>query len=263
MSLNNYETVKLESKDGILTITIDRPTVKNAFNPQMIAELTDIFKGPVRDENISLIALKSVGDVFCSGADLNWMKETLEYSYDENIADANRLSTMFDLIDRCEKPVVAAVQGVALGGGVGLVSVCDYVIAAERAKFSLSEVRIGLIPACIGPFVLDKIGSSWCRSLFLSAERFTAERALQIGLIHDVVENDKLYDRLDEVCKNIRSCSSLAVNTAKKFLRELKSLDFDGKQTLAAKTLAEIRVTDETQEGLKAFLEKRAPAWKK
>ena len=159
----NFETIKLSKTDGILKISLNRVDVKNAFNDLMISELT---KGIQQlDSSIRVVLINGEGDTFCSGGDLNWMKKSLTFTKEENYLDAKKLSNMFQLINECPVPVIGAVQRFALGGGVGLVSVCDFVIAEKETKFSLSEVKLGLIPACIGPFVLSKIGESWAGSL--------------------------------------------------------------------------------------------------
>ena len=252
----------VSNTEGILQIRLNRPEVKNAFNRQMISELSAVFESLVNEKNVRVVLIAGEGDIFCSGADLNWMKETLNYSYQENLDDANRLSVLFSQINNCEKPVVAKIHKYALGGGVGLVCVSDYVIAEENTQFSLSEVRLGLIPACIGPFVQDKIGDTWCRALFLSAERFNARKALKVGLVHDVISGmENLDKKALEVCNNIKNCSPTAVKVAKRFLRELKQKPDSDKLEFSGKTLADIRVTKEAVEGIKAFLEKRKPSW--
>lgn len=255
-----FETIKLSKADGILKLSLNRVDVKNAFNDLMISELT---KGIQQvDSSIRVVLINSEGDTFCSGGDLNWMKKSLTFTKEENYLDAKKLSNMFQLINECPVPVIGAVQRFALGGGVGLVSVCDFVIAEKETKFSLSEVKLGLIPACIGPFVLSKIGESWARALFLSANRFDAELALRIGLIHSIANDiEDLNKKVNEMVKQIKSSSPQALIVAKKFLREIKGKNISDQNDVASKTLADIRVTDEAQEGLKAFLEKRLPKW--
>jgi methylglutaconyl-CoA hydratase len=263
-----YQTIKAESAAGVLEIRLSRPRVKNAFNPELIRELKDAVRAAEGDKSLRVITLRGEGGTFCSGGDLNWMKESLAYSDRENYEDAENLYALFEALNECRLPIVGGVDGFALGGGVGLVSVCDYVVAERGARFSLSEVRVGLVPACIGPFVLRKIGESNARALFLGSERFTAERALQIGLIHEVAEDaEGVTSALGRVAQSILAASPNAIAVAKTFLRSL-ARTAPGSQgalavrTLAVRTLADIRVTDEAQEGLRAFLEKRLPQWK-
>ena len=256
----SFETIKTSNVDGVFTIALNRVEVKNAFNDLMISELTHAIKQV--NQKTRIVLIKSEGDTFCSGGDLNWMKKSLTYTKEENYLDAKKLSSLFQLINECPVPVIGAVQRFALGGGVGLVSVCDYVIAEKDTKFSLSEVKLGLIPACIGPFVLSKIGESWARALFLSANRFDTEVALRIGLIHSIANDlEDLKKKTDEIIMQIKSSSPQALSVAKSFLREIKGKDMSSQNNIASKTLADIRVTEEAQEGLKAFLEKRSPKW--
>lgn len=256
----NFETIKVNHDNNILHISLNRVEVKNAFNEVMIAELTQAIQ--LVNKETRVVRIDSEGDTFCSGGDLNWMKKSLTFSKEENQLDAKKLSDLFQLINECPIPVIGAVQRFALGGGVGLVSVCDYVIAEKDIMFSLSEVKLGLIPACIGPFVLAKIGESWARALFLSANRFSAEMALQIGLIHSIANDpEDLKKKTDKIIQQISSSSPQALKVAKSFLREIKGKNIEVQNSIASKTLADIRVTEEAQEGLKAFLEKRAPKW--
>ncbi|MBL6988747.1 MAG: enoyl-CoA hydratase/isomerase family protein [Bacteriovoracaceae bacterium] len=262
--MQDFETILTTKKDGVLEISLNRPAKKNSFNPTMIKELSTVFETLALAPEIYVVVIRGSRDLFCAGADLGWMKDTMNYSQQENVEDALRLSHMFSLINDCPKVVVAVVHGFAIGGAVGLVSASDYVIAEKETKFSLSEVRLGLIPACIGPFVESKIGESWSRALFLSAERFDANKAQSIGLVHEVIDGvSNLQKRCEQLCKNILSCSPLAQKVAKNFLSELKQLPDCDKNKCAATTLANLRTTDETQEGLSAFLEKRSPNWKK
>lgn len=256
------ETIAVGTHDRVLEVRLFRPQVRNAFNPAMIRELTEAFRAASRDRELRAVLLGGQGGVFCSGGDLNWMRETLDYTPEQNLADAEALYRLFETMDACPLPVVCAVEGFALGGGVGLASVSDYVIARRDAQFSLSEVRVGLIPACIGPFVLRKIGESQARALFLSGERFDAEHAQRIGLVHEVATDaDMLAAAVRRVLANIRAASPQAVAVAKDFIRKLPGLPAGGQGALAARTLADLRVTAEAQEGLRAFLEKRPPAW--
>lgn len=260
--MGGYNTIKADRKGGVLHLRLFRPRFRNAFNPEMIGELKAAMREAEADKHLRVITLRGEGGVFCSGGDLNWMKDSLAFTPAENLRDAENLYGLFEALDGCRIPVIGAVDGFALGGGVGLVSVCDYVIARKDSQFSLSEVRVGLVPACIGPFVLRKIGESQARALFLGSERFSAERALGIGLIHEIAADAEALDKgLERITESMLSASPNAASTAKSFIRSLTLAPMDGQGALAVKTLADIRVTAEAQEGLRAFLEKRTPGW--
>lgn len=259
---SGFKTIKMAIRDGVLDLHLARPEVKNAFNPELIQELRSALAVAEAEPELRVITLRGEGGVFCSGGDLNWMKETLSYSEEENFEDAEDLYALFDALDKCRLPIIGVVEGFALGGGVGLVSVCDYVIAMRDAQFSLSEVRVGLVPACIGPFVLRKIGESQARALFLSSERFSADRALRINLIHEIAEDAAgLEAAVRRVTQSILAASPNALSVAKGFIRSLTRTTPHSQGALAVKTLADIRITPEAQEGLLAFLEKRTPRW--
>lgn len=262
-----YETIDLKSEgSGISRVILKRPSVRNAFNAVMIEELGQVFKKLSADDQVRVVILSGEGINFCAGGDLNWMRQSIELSYEENLKDTLTLTRMFDTINRCAKPVIALVQGAALGGGVGLVSVADIVIATRSCVFSLSEVRLGVVPACIGPFVVSKIGASQARSLFVSAQRFDAVRAKEIGLIHEVVESEEELEKQGmELARSMLSCGPLAISTAKAMVHRLcwpeERAAIPDTIEYVAKILAELRVKPEAQEGVTAFLEKRRPKW--
>lgn len=259
-----YRNLKADRKGPVLELRLFRPQVKNAFNPHLIRELGQAVRTAQADPTLRLIILRGEGGTFCSGGDLYWMKSSLAFTPEENLRDAEALYELFDALDRCALPLVAVVEGHALGGGVGLVSVCDYALALRGTQFSLSEVRVGLVPACIGPFVLRKIGPSHARALFLSSERFDADRALAIGLVHEVAPDATALEKaLARLTESFLSASPNALAVAKSFLRELGRLPPEAQGPLAVKTLADLRVTPQAQEGLRAFLEKRKPDWGK
>lgn len=249
-----------------MTVTLNRPDVRNAFNETVIDELARAFGVEALDANVRIVVLRGEGPVFCAGGDLNWMRKSVELNFEQNLRDTRRLTQMFAVMNECPKPVIGLIHGAAIGGGVGLVSVCDIAIASAETQFSLSEVRLGIVPACIGPFVIAKIGASHARGLFISAERFEAGRAREIGLVHEVVKDPAALDvSLERLLANMLQAGPHAVSVAKRMVLDLSwperraqlsdSLDY------VSKTLAEIRVTSEGQEGLRAFLEKRKPAW--
>ena len=237
--------LRIERDGQILRIRLAKPERRNAFDAELIRELTEAF-ADVGDARA--VVLAGEGASFCAGADIEWQRSAVDLSYDENVEDAMRLYRMCEAIDTCPAPVVAAVQGYALGGGSGLVACADIAIAARDATFGFSEVKLGIIPAVISPFVLPKIGAH-ARRYFLTGERFDAETALRIGLVHEVTE--QLDAAMDRVVAALRTSGPRAVREAKKLVRERPA----GEET--ARIAARLRTGDEGQEGLRAFLEHR------
>jgi methylglutaconyl-CoA hydratase len=242
--------LRVERDGSVLRIALARPERRNAFDAALIAELTGAFAdvGDVR-----AVVLTGDGPSFSAGADVEWMRSSAELSYEENVADALRLRAMLDAIDSCPAPVVAGVQGHALGGGCGLVACCDIVVAESGTQFAFSEVKLGIVPAVISPFALAKIGSSAARRYFVTGERFSAEVALRIGLVHEVA--DELASAVDRVVGELLSSGPEAARAAKALARAPLS----AQET--AERIATHRTSAEGQEGLRAFLEKRAPGW--
>ncbi len=257
--------VKKDSR-GVLTLTLNRPEVRNAFNDTVVLELTQIFTEIQNDSTLRAVVLRGEGPVFCAGGDLNWMKKAVEFAPAENLHDARSVAHLFQLMDDCPKPLLALVQGAAIGGGVGLVSVCDVAFATEDAKFGLSEVRLGVVPACIGPFVVAKIGASQARRFFITGERFSAKKAEEIGLVHGVYPGvNEAEAALSQVLESVLESGPQAVSVAKKLIADLCSRDELGTQEEVlenvAQLLARVRAGREAQEGFRAFLEKRKPRW--
>src|SRR2546423_5793502 len=186
--MTEYRTLLVEESGGVLSVTLNRPEVHNAFNDELIAEALDLF-GTIEQRGARVVVLRGTGANFCAGADVNWMSRMVRYTREENVRDSAHLARMYALIDECPLPVVGRIQGAAIGGGVGLVAVCDIAIASRDAKFGLSEVKLGILPAVISPYVIAKIGEKHARALFLTGERFEAERALRIGLVDCVVDD--------------------------------------------------------------------------
>ena len=242
--------LEVERDGSILRITLARPDRRNAFDAALIAELAEAFVDVGRAR---AVLLAGEGPSFCAGADVDWMRASAELSFDENVADANALRRMLEAIDSCPAPVVARVHGHALGGGAGLVATADIAIAAPDTVFAFSEVRLGIIPAVISPFVLAKIGPGAARRYFVTGERFDAETALRMGLVSEV--DAELDAAVERVLGELVSAGPLAARWAKRLVRERP----DGSET--ARWIAERRTSEEGQEGLKAFLEKRPPAW--
>jgi len=245
-------------------VTITRPDLHNAFNEAVIEELTTAFEGVGADEGVRCAVLAGEGKSFCAGADVHWMKRMVGYSVEENVADAGAMARMLRAIRDCPKPVIARVHGPAIGGGVGLTAACDIAAATASAVFSLSEVKLGIIPAVISPFVMEKIGVGAMRRYGLTAERFDAAEARRLGLVHEVFETVEALDAwIGKLCETIRGNSPKALAACKRVLTEVSGVRWDEAQALTARRIADIRVSPEGQEGLKAFLEKREPGWVK
>jgi methylglutaconyl-CoA hydratase len=263
----SFQTLQVaRDSRGVLTVALNRPEVRNAFNDIVMDELNEVFGRMVNEPETRAVVLRGEGPAFCAGGDLNWMKKAIHFDYSENLRDTRKLAKMFALLNECPKPVIGLVHGAAIGGGVGLVSICDIVIASQETQFSLSEVRLGIVPACIGPFVVAKIGASHARGLFMSAERFTAQKALQIGLVHEVVADaEGLKEAAEKILQNVLQCGPNAMAVAKKLVLDLswpeRRAEHPDCLEYVAKTLADLRVSSEGQEGVKAFLEKRKPSW--
>lgn len=256
-----YNTLLLEHADGVLTVTLNRPEVHNAFNDELIAEAIDLFSHLDVDATRAIV-LKGTGKNFCAGADLNWMSRMVSYTREENVRDSSRLAKMYALINECPLPLVGRIQGAAIGGGVGLVSVCDIAVATSAAQFGLSEVKLGIIPAVISPYVIAKIGETHARALFLTGERFPAERALHIGLVHRVVDSDEELDAaVYETVTQLKTSGPEAVRECKKLIAHVSRLDLFDAIPYTIEAIAERRVSEEGQEGMQAFLSKGLAGW--
>lgn len=255
------ETIELRWEGEVVTVALNRPQQHNAMNPQMISELTEAFSRLAEEDGVRLIVLTGNGRSFCAGADLGAMRAAADYSFAENVADGEAIFDLMLAVDSCPRPVVAQVNGAAFGGGVGLVACCDLVIAAERATFAFSEVRLGIVPAVISPFVLAKIGPGAARSLFLSGERFGAMRAREVGLVHEVVAEEQLDDVLAERVRALLEAAPGAQAVAKALIREVAFQPVAEMRSFTAQLIAGRRASDEGREGMSAFLEKRPPSW--
>jgi len=257
-----YEHLRRTDEESVATVTLARPDSHNALNATLIEELTRCFEEISDDDRVRVVVLAGEGRSFCAGADVGYMRETVSFSYEENLEDARRLAMMFWTIDECPKPLVARVQGAAMGGGAGLVAVADVVVADAEARFAFSEVRLGIAPATIAPFVVRKIGASHARSLFVTGERFDAERACEIGLAHTVVPRDELDAAVDEKVGELLQGGPVAQATMKALLRRLETTEPMEAPGLTARAISELRTGEEGQEGLAAFIEKREPRWR-
>jgi methylglutaconyl-CoA hydratase len=248
--------------DGpVAHVVLARPEARNAFDGAMVRELRDAVAAASAREEIRVIVLAGRGAVFCAGADLEWMRTVAGFSREENLADASELAGLYATIDRSPKAVVACVQGAALGGGAGLVAVADIAVAEDGARFGFSEVRLGLVPSVISPYVVRKIGVSAARELFLTGERFTAGRAAELGLVHRVVPLDELDAAVDERVQQLLQAAPGALAAAKVLIRSVEARPVEDVRDLTIETIAERRASAEGQEGLLAFLEKRKPGW--
>lgn len=247
---------------GIATILLDRPDVHNAFDDTMIGTLNDLLVQIAANASVRAVVVEGRGKSFSAGADLNWMRRSAAYSYEENLADAAQLARLMRSLDGLAKPTIALVQGAAFGGGVGLAACCDIVVASEDARFSLSEVRLGLIPAVIGPYVVAAIGAHQARRYFLTGEVFTARTAQRIGLVHDVVAREDLHATRDALLGELRRGGPEAQAAAKALVATVSGRTIDAALIAeTARLISERRASAEGCEGLTAFLERRAPNW--
>lgn len=249
---------------GVATLCLNRPKLHNAFDDQLIAEMTATLGRLGEDPQVRLVLLSATGKSFSAGADLNWMRRMADYSREENLADAQALAELMRRLNELPQPTIALVQGPAIGGGVGLVAACDIVIASEQARFCLSEVKLGLIPAVISPYVIAAIGARQARRYFLSAELFDAAEALRIGLAHRLCPAAELTEHGDRLCRQLLQNGPLALSAAKQLIAEVAERPIDEALIhMTAERIASIRATEEGREGLNAFLDKRKPSWVK
>ena len=257
-----YETIQLDRDKTLARVTLNRPDVRNAMDATMIDELTRAFVEITKDDTLRVVVLGGEGKLFCAGADIEWMRASVELTDEENRHDAENLSLMLRAIDECPKPVIGRVHGVAFGGALGLIGACDLVASASDAVFSFSEVKLGILPAVISPFVVPKMGMSHARRYFLTAERFTSQQAWAMGLVHEIVAPEQLDDVIEEWVYAFDLCGPNALAEVKSLLRELTPIDRSRVVDLTIDTIARVRTSEEAQEGLRAFLEKRLPEWR-
>ncbi len=255
------QTLRVTEDGGVVTVSLDRSAVHNAFNDGMIGEMIGLVES-LASRNVRVMILRGEGPNFCAGADLNWMSQMVSYSREENIRDSTELANMFRTLDAAPFPIVGRIHGAAIGGGVGLVAVCDIVIAEEGTKFGLSEVKLGILPAVISPYVIAKIGTTHARALFLTGERFGAGRATQIGLVHRIASGLEDLDRLvDEAVANLLTSGPQAVAECKKLIAHVAGHGLDESVPYTVDAIAARRTSEEGQAGMRAFLEKRKAPW--
>ena len=257
-----FETLNFQIESQLATVTLNRPDVRNAFNETTIAEITQVFQQLDADTSVRAVVLAANGPAFCAGADLNWMKKMADYTHAENLADAGQLAAMLAAIYHCGKPVVAKVQGDCYAGGMGLVAACDIAVSVDSANYCLSEVKLGLIPATISPYVIKAMGESAARRYFITAERFAASEAQRIGFVHEVVNAEALDSKVAEIVKALVSNSPNAVKQAKKLVQDVASREITPELVAATvEGIAQIRASEEGREGVRSFLEQRKPSW--
>jgi methylglutaconyl-CoA hydratase len=252
----------LHVSGSVATVTLNRPEVRNAFNDEVISELTALFVALAGREEVRCIVLAASGTAFCAGADLNWMKRMAGYTRDENVADAAALANMLKVIYRCPKPTIARIQGDVYAGGTGLAAVCDIAVSVDTAQYCLSEVKLGLIPATISPYVIRAMGARAAHRYFLTAERFSAAEALRIGFVHEVVAAGQLDAKVAEIAQALVQAGPAAIKACKELVHEVAGKNIS--QLLIDRTvqdIADIRASDEGREGIQAFLGKRKPGW--
>ena len=256
------DAIRLNVSGGVGRITMARPQKHNAFDDGLIADLSAAFEAAGRDDAVRVVVLEGEGKSFSAGADLGWMQRMADYSDAVNLADARKLAGMMRILNELPRPTIARVQGAAFGGGVGLVATCDIAFASQAASFCLSEARLGLIPSVISPYVVEAIGARAARRYFQTAERFDAETARALGLVHEVVPHERLDGRLEELIGTLLDNGPAAMAASKDLIRRVASGPVDDAMVEdTAQRIADIRATDEGREGVQAFLEKRGPNW--
>lgn len=252
------------SEQGVLTLSMNRPDVHNAFDAAMITELTDTLQAADENNHISVLIITGEGSCFSAGADMNWMRGLVDASQEDNERDALQLAALMRTLNYLSKPTIARINGAAYGGGVGLISACDITIAAENAQFGLTEVRLGLAPAVISPYVIRKIGERNARRYFLTGERFDCQQALAIGLVQQSVAADQLDATVASAVNDLLKGGPQAVTTCKQLIYAVAGHDEEAQKSMdeyTSKVIAGMRIMDEGQEGLAAFLEKRKADW--
>ncbi|MFP5466210.1 MAG: enoyl-CoA hydratase/isomerase family protein [Gammaproteobacteria bacterium] len=255
-------SIRIDIQAHVARITLTRPEVRNAFNDEVIQQLKTAFDDVGRRDDVRSVVLAAEGPAFCAGADLNWMRRMADYTREENLADAGQLAAMLKAIYECPKPTIAAVQGDVFAGGTGLVAACDIAVSVDTATYCLSEVRLGLIPATISPYVIRAMGARAAHRYFLTAERFTAREAHRIGFVHELVGADALETRVAELAQALVSASPHAVKACKRLVQDVAGREIDAALVAATvEGIADIRASEEGREGVASFLQKRKPSW--
>lgn len=253
----------VREEKNILKVSLNRPDVRNAFNPEMIAEITSCFLGAAANKSLKALILEGEGKSFCAGADLGWMKEMVNFSFEQNQKDSEKLFEMFEAIWNCPVPVIGKIHGAAFGGAMGLLACCDYVIADPQTQFCFSEVKLGIAPAVISAFINRKVPAGAARMAMLSGKVLSVTEAEALGLVHSLVPQAEMDQHLTGYLQALKDAGHEAVRETKKLLNEIQNLDWPSQKKKTAQVIAERRTSTEGQEGLKAFLEKREPSWRK
>lgn len=256
------DLIDLRREGAVAHVYLNRPDVRNAFNSDVIAELTRVFSALGRDETLRAVVLGGHGPVFCAGADLNWMRSMADYTWDDNRADAQALADMLWTLYRCPVPVVGRVHGDCYAGGMGLAACCDLLVAADGAHFCLSEARLGLLPATIGPYVVRALGEQASRRYFITAERFSAAQAHRLGFVHVLSAPEALDEQVGQLTQALVANGPAAVRASKRLVQDLSGRTIDDDlRADTARRIADIRVSPEGREGIQSFLARRKPAW--
>jgi methylglutaconyl-CoA hydratase len=260
--MNTYSTIQTEIKDFVATVSLNRPDIRNAFNEVMISELITCFESLQQMENVRIIILRGNGKAFCAGADLNWMRDVASYTYEENLHESLQLSKCFYLIYSSPKPTIAVIHGAAIGGANGLLAACDMAYCDNETVFSLSEVKIGIVPACISPYVIKRVGEYGARELMLTGRRITGREAESFKLVNKSLPASELETHVNGIVELLLSSGPKAISQCKLLIDQVtNNISLDEALTYTAKMIADIRASDEGQEGMAAFLGKRKPNW--
>ena len=260
--MKNYNTIRVLVSKGVAQVSLNRPAIHNAFNEEMIEELREVYSDLDTNIDIRVIVLQGEGSSFCAGADLNWMRDVAMYSYEENLKESENLSACFYAIYTCSKPTIAVVQGAAIGGANGLLAACDFVAAEEKTVFSLSEVKIGIVPACISPYVVKRIGEYKARETMLTGMRFDGIKAKEIGLVNFSGSLSEVDNYIAKIIESIKTGGPIAVNKCKQLLYHISNTwSLEEAKDKTSEMIAQLRQSDEGQEGMDAFLDKRTPNW--
>ena len=258
----NAKSLLVEVSAGVAVVVLDRPEVRNAFNEALIDEITQTFEQLGQRNDVRCIVLAANGTAFCAGADLNWMRSMADYTREQNLADAGQLAAMMRTVYECPKPTIARIQGDVYAGGTGLVAACDMAVAVDTAHFCLSEVKLGLVPSTISPYVIRAMGARAAHRYFLTAERFNALEALRIGFVHEVVAADALDSKVVELTNALVNAGPEAVRLCKKLMQDVAGHDITPELVnMTVGSIADVRVSAEGREGLQSFLQKRKPSW--
>lgn len=255
------KTIKHSIKDKVAWVMLNRPEIHNAFNETMIGELLQLYQEIGKMPEVRVVVITGIGKSFCAGADLNWMGGVIKYSYEQNLNESLQLAELFYTMYSLPRPTIAMVNGAAIGGGAGMVAVNDFVIASDQAKFSFSEVKLGLVPACISPYVIRRVGENRSRELFLSGERMDAHKAFQFGFVNQVVAPEQLEAAVNKLIEQLLSSGPNALAICKDLLEKVPQMTLEEAKKYTAEAIASLRVSAEGQEGMQAFFEKRKPKW--